>query len=273
MNALYFTARIIRKLTPNWVTSFLLSSDMLIKPGWGTGGPDELANKYFNFLKPYNVTIKGKTILEFGYGGSFGTALAFLKKGAKHVFLIDKYSNPNNKRNSMLLNQLEADNFFNKTNNTIEPNRDFITFIKGDITENKVKEIIKNVDIIFSASVMEHIHDVGITINALKNIMASDGCQLHIIDIRDHFFKYPFEMLCYSERIWNTFLNPKESLNRLRIPQYRNIFKKYFNTVNINIFMSSLGQFKKAKARIRSEFISGNETEDSALMISLFARN
>jgi hypothetical protein len=29
-----------------------------------------------------------------------------------------------------------------------------------------------------------------------------DGLHLHFVDLRDHFLKYPFEVLCYSEGVW-----------------------------------------------------------------------
>ena len=57
------------------------------------------------------------------------------------------------------------------------------------------------VDLVLSNSVLEHVQDVDATIKALAALTDSNGMQIHFIDLRDHYFKYPFEMLCYSDKI------------------------------------------------------------------------
>jgi len=42
---------------------------------------------------------------------------------------------------------------------------------------------------------------------------------LHIVDYRDHFFKYPLHFLQFSEQTWQSFLNPGD-LPRWRLGQH-----------------------------------------------------
>ena len=89
-------------------------------------------------------------------------------------------------------------------------------------------------DLVLSTSVYEHLDDVDGITQALAKLTAPDGAQLHFVDLRDHYFKYPFEMLKFSEAVWRNFLNPTSNLNRFRLPDYRRIFEKLF-TIDCHI--------------------------------------
>ncbi|MFH1762538.1 MAG: hypothetical protein ABIA63_15680, partial [bacterium] len=123
----------------------------------------------------------------------------------------------------------------------------------------------------FSSSVLEHINELEKTMAALNGLTSNNGCQIHMVDLRDHFFRYPFEMLCYSKNVWNTVLNPADNLNRLRVRDYRTVFEKYYDNVHIDIFSRDSDKFNKIKHRVKPEFITGIEDEDNALMITIFA--
>ena len=91
--------------------------------------------------------------------------------------------------------------------------------------------------------------------------------QIHFIDLRDHYFKYPFEMLCYSDKIWYKWLNPSSYLNRYRITDYQRIFEKYFTNVEITVLASNSEAFQQVQSRIHQEFLSGVTEIDSATVI------
>ena len=87
---------------------------------------------------------------------------------------------------------------------------------------------IEAVDMVLSSSVYEHLDDVeGIT-GALADLTRPDGLQIHYVDLRDHFFRYPLEMLRFSESTWRTWLNPSSNHNRYRLWNYRNAFEACF---------------------------------------------
>jgi hypothetical protein len=121
--------------------------------------------------------------------------------------------------------------------------------------------------------VYEHLDDVeGIT-RALARLTCTGGIHLHYVDLRDHYFKYPFEMLTYSKHTWQRWLNPTSNLNRYRIPDYRRAFEQSFERVEIQVLASDPVAYEKAHKRIRPEFNSGDMQIDTATLIRVIAFN
>jgi hypothetical protein len=124
---------------------------------------------------------------------------------------------------------------------------------------------------VLSNSVLEHVEDVGLTVADLARVTTPGGQHFHFIDLRDHLFRYPFEMLCYSEKAWRRFLNPGSNLNRLRVWDYERVFSSYFAPVTVQVRASDLPAFRRTRKRIRPEFLSGNESRDAITYILLRA--
>lgn len=59
-----------------------------------------------------------------------------------------------------------------------------------------------SIDGIFSASVLEHLRDPDAVLRECARILRPGGFMVNAIDMRDHFFRYPFEMLKYSQSGW-----------------------------------------------------------------------
>ena len=108
-------------------------------------------------------------------------------------------------------------------------------------------------------------------IAALAALTLPEGLHLHFVDLRDHFFKYPFEMLTLSERAWRGWLNPTSNLNRFRLGDYRGVFEKIFPQVEITILERDEAAFAHTRRRVRPEFVSGDEKTDSVTQIQILA--
>jgi len=126
---------------------------------------------------------------------------------------------------------------------------------------------LQPVDLVLSNSVYEHLSDVDQITKALARLTKTAGVQLHFVDLRDHYFKFPFEMLTYSEKTWRNWLNPTSNLNRNRLLDYQKIFERYFNQVDISVLERDLDSYHKVEHRIRSEFLTGNPEIDSVTLI------
>jgi hypothetical protein len=131
----------------------------------------------------------------------------------------------------------------------------------------------EKVDLVLSNSVFEHVREPLPVAVQLAKMTKAQGSQLHFIDLRDHYFKYPFEMLCYRDQTWNRWLNPTSHLNRLRIHNYREIFQQAFRHVEIVMDASDKDDYLASLNRIKPEFISGNPEEDSATLIHVVCQN
>jgi hypothetical protein len=91
------------------------------------------------------------------------------------------------------------------------------------------------------------------------------------VDLRDHFFKYPFEMLTFSEKLWCGWLNPTSNHNRYRLWHYRGAFELYFRSVEIEVLERDEAAFERIQGRVRPEFARGNLQEDSVTLILVIA--
>jgi SAM-dependent methyltransferase len=239
-----------------------------------TGEPEQAGQRYLDCLQDAGVTIANKRVLIFGYGGYFAVGCILLKQGAGHVVLCDKYASPDNERNRKLAAQypqyLAHENLTGPVKNYI-PHPQYITLVQDDIRLETIQAKCETVDIVLSTSVYEHLDDAeGIT-KALARITQTGGIHIHFIDLRDHYFKLPFEMLHYSESTWKGWLNPTSNLNRFRLKDYQRIFEKYFSRVEVTILGRDLEGYQKARPSIRAEFISGDDQVDSVTILKVVA--
>lgn len=232
--------------------------------------PQAAAQRYLTYLQQFDITIRGKTILIFGYGGNFTTACELLNAGAHKVILCEREGFPEQPIREEILAQYPQ--YFIKTDDAIQLDPERLVYFHRDIRALARQNDVEKADLIISSSVFEHLDDVeGIT-HALYELTNPNGAHLHFIDLRDHYFKYPFEMLTFSASTWKKWLNPTSNLNRYRIPQYRAIFEEDFHTVTISVLESEPGAFAAVKKDIRAEFLSGDDALDCATIIALKAQ-
>ncbi|MBI5839960.1 MAG: hypothetical protein HZB19_07635 [Chloroflexi bacterium] len=269
MNIRYLFLRVIRHFMPEKLTRFLLKRRFIIRPGLESSDPSAAVDRYVEALSQNGRTIHGKRVLVFGYGGRFAVGVGLLRRGAAHVVLCDHIESLDDERNMQLIPEYE--DYLSVVDGQAVPRPEFVTLIHGDIREASIQKDIKSVDCVLSTSVYEHLGDVeGITC-ALAQLTGPEGFHLHFVDLRDHYFKYPFEMLKFSEKIWKTFLNPTSNLNRCRVNNYGKIFENNFRETRIEVLERDEASFAKAQSHIRAEFLSGDISVDSVTLIRVFA--
>ncbi|MCL4531119.1 MAG: methyltransferase domain-containing protein [Chloroflexi bacterium] len=269
MNLPYLVPRVVRHFMPEGLTRFLLLRSIIIRPGLETTAPQTAANRYNEILKSRGDSLKDKRVLVFGYGGRFDLGIGLLEAGAEHVVLCDKYAPPDDAHNAMLLSKYDSVLFLDGGRTRPRPER--MTLLQADIRDIRSSPEFPPVDLVVSSSVYEHLDDVDGITRSLASLTKPGGLHIHYVDLRDHFFKYPFEMLSYSETIWRSWLNPTSNHNRFRLWDYRRAFEKYFEKIEIQILERDETAFEKARPRIRSEFVSGNLQDDSVTLILVIA--
>ena len=269
MNLPYLIPRLVRRFLPEKLVRTLLLRNIIIHPGLETDNPLAAVKRYVDVLSARGLSFQGKRVLVFGYGGRFDIGFGLLKEGAAHVILCDKYAPPDEAHNLRAF--ASEQKYFLVENKGLHPRPDWITLLEADIRDVNVTREIEPVDFVISSSVYEHVDDVeGIT-RALAALTKADGLQIHYVDLRDHFFKYPFEMLRFSENTWRRWLNPSTNHNRYRLWEYRNAFQACFEQVEIKVLTREDEAFRKLLPRIRPEFVSGNMDEDSVGVILVMA--
>jgi SAM-dependent methyltransferase len=269
LNFPYLVPRLIRRFLPEKLVRTLLLRNVIIQSGLETNNPFAAIQRYTDVLSKYGFSFRGKRVLVFGYGGRFDIGFGILKEGATHVILCDKYAPPDEDHNHRMFSAEEK--YFFMENRGLRPRPEWMSLLEADIRDVHASQTLQPVDIVISSSVYEHLDDVeGIT-RALAGLTKPDGIQLHYVDLRDHFFKYPFEMLRFSERTWRRWLNPSSNHNRYRLWDYRRAFNICFDQVEIEVLSREEDAFRKVMGHLRPEFISGNMDEDAVGTIQVVA--
>lgn len=269
MNLPYIALRLVRRLLPAAVTRQMLEVGLVLQPGLETREPEQAAERYLSALATEGIALTGKSVMVFGYGGGFGVGVLLLRAGAASVTLCDRYARPSVRRNRRW--EEAAPETFRRQGRAIQPDGTRLELLHGDIREIARSREPKY-DVVLSSSVFEHLQDVAGVCGALARLTRPGGVHLHYIDVRDHYFRLPFEMLTYSEDAWRRFLNPGSNLNRLRPWHYRSIFEGWFQNVRLDVIQSEQDAFRRARPRIRPEHLSGVEELDSAGILRVVAR-
>lgn len=265
MNLRYLILRLIRHFLPESITRFLLRRGLIIRPGLETREPASAVTRYRDALIVRGSTLMGKRVLVFGYGGNFAVGAELLRAGVRHVVLLDRFAPPDDRRNRELVRSYP--DYFSLRGEQVATNEAFITLIHDDVKNVRVEKF----DLVLSSSVYEHLDDVDGLTQALAALTAPSGVHIHYVDLRDHYFKLPFEMLKFSGKTWKNWLNPTSNLNRFRLRDYQRVFDKYFSKAEINILAREPEAFVSARSQIRPEFLTGDEAHDTVTLIEVVA--
>lgn len=271
MNLQYIILRVVRHFLPEKLVRFLLLHNWIIAAGLETNDPFAAVQRYIDVLAERGLSIAGKRVLVFGYGGRFDIGFALLKNGAAYVTLCDKYAPPDEIHNRHAFQQEEK--YFLMQRDGLRPRPEWMSLLQADIRDESLTRNLELFDLVISSSVYEHVDDVeGIT-QSLARLTKPGGLHIHYVDLRDHLFKYPFAMLCFSKKTWRRWLNPSSNHNRYRVWNYRAAFESCFKQVEIDVLAREEAAFREALPHIRPEFISGDMAEDSVSLILVVASN
>lgn len=265
----YWLMRSIRRALPQGLIDFIHDRGIFRKPGIETSRPETTAQWYEERARAHKRSLEGKTVCVVGFGGSFGIGVYLLELGAKRVILQDPFAPVRRSRNSAIPEKLR-DKYFKVHGDSWTPDPDRLVVLK-DYLEPYAMHHPASADFVVSRAVYEHVENVSSLVQACFRLTKPGCFNFHLIDLRDHYFKYPFEMLCYSETTWRHFLNASNHLNRFRLPDFEREFSGVFDVVEIEIIERLREAFRSARPRIRSEFLTGNEDIDAASRILVTA--
>lgn len=261
----YLMLRLARRFAPESVVQFILNRRLGITPGTETADPARAARRYQETLAQSGRQMAGSNVFILGYGGYYGLAVELLHAGANHITVCDPFALEKSEANARLAEK--SPRFFQPGG---EPDSRYITTVDQDV-RRYAERTASAFDLVLSWSVFEHLDDPPSIVAALSQLTAEEGFNIHFIDMRDHFFKYPFEMYCHTDVRWKRWLNPSSNLNRWRSWQYETAFKAYFNRVRIFNLESDLSAFRHVKDRIQAEFKSGEDEVDAVTRIQISA--
>lgn len=269
MNLKYVLIGLVRKHAPESVFYAVMKMR-----GEGNGAeiaPDLYFGEWQKQLAKHGVTVADKHVLELGSGRYARLGLRLLGAGARRVTLVDFYATPlrTPSHYTMLARDCAALGL------DIEDALSRIEVIRGDITTLPPPSPNRQVDLVSSRAVLEHVRDPRLVLECCRNWLRPGGVTYHWIDMRDHNlqFQYPFEMLAYSNKVWERWFDLRGGfhVNRCRLPDYlRAIEDAGFIHVKHEVDMQDKQGLQEILPRIDKRFRSLSKEVLSTLAIYLY---
>jgi SAM-dependent methyltransferase len=210
----------------------------------------EVAEDYVQYGAMGDVgRVQGKRILEIGPGDNLGVGLMLLAMGAESVTALDGFTpaaDPEKNREIYAaLCRLMTEEQRERIRDVIREDPDGGVTIRGERLiahyasplEAEPRALpLANYDIILSRAVLEHLADVRKGWAAMVRSLRPGGEMWHKVDFRPHhFFEriHPLYFLTFNERLWRMISSPDPTLNRARLPVYRELTAKDFESSTI----------------------------------------
>lgn len=214
--------------------------------------PALIVDRYQNAIRQAKLPEKAeRTILEVGSGATRSVGREILRRGlcGRHgnIILFEPYVTEINNRP-----------FANNPDPNIETRINRIVCLDNQPNGS--------VDLILSHSVLEHVSNPEQLVDDLTRVLTPSGTMLHAVDYRDHFFKYPYHFLLFSERIWKRWLNPG-NLPRWRIQHHVQCFQRRNLHVEVLEPQSLAKEYQRIIKSIHPDFEA--ENPDTAISSAL----
>jgi hypothetical protein len=187
--------------------------------------------------------LEGKDVLEIGPGDNLGLALMLLSMGAKSVTSIDGFApqadeQKNRQVYAALYERMTPDQRQRVAGTLIEDDGGMRiagtrvrAFYRCPIENTHEALQPERYGIIVSRAVLEHLADIRQGWAAMVRSLQPDGEMWHKVDFRSHrLFDgiHPLYFLTVNETLWNLISRPDPTLNRARLPVYRELTEKDF---------------------------------------------
>jgi SAM-dependent methyltransferase len=242
----YLVPRVIRrKCFPTAIPRVLSAWLPGFRANAGTRSCARVLNLYDKYLKERLGTSwpGGRRILEVGIGATNSSAYEAVALGAKSAVAFEPFVALDPALDAPLL--AECAQRHGLAAETIAAGVRRVTAL-DELTA-------ASIDLILSNSVLEHVGDMDALASGLARVLAPGGSMLHLVDYRDHYFRYPYHHLLWSDEVWARWLNPGD-LPRWRISDHVKCFERHGFGVEILRATSLVAEFEKVRDRFHSRF-------------------
>lgn len=203
-----------------------------------------IAGRYLALLAQMERTIEQATVLEIGAGSTNSTAYSLAARtSVRRIFAHEPYVNLRPDLDSRFLAQSASSSV-----RSAAQLRQVVTRLT-DTSEIPAQ----SVDLILSHSVLEHVSEPDALFTELRRLLKPGGAMLHIVDYRDHFFKYPYHFLQFSRWTWNHLLNPGD-LPRWRLGDHLKMIRQAGFAPTVLESTQDDEAFGMIRSRIAQEF-------------------
>lgn len=215
--------------------------------------PEEMFRALHERLQVLAIDLTGKQVLEIGSGRYARLGLRMLHAGASRVTLADLHATPLNNRQHRAMLEEDCDLLGLDLADALSR----IHLVTDDYLAVSPPSPELRADLVTSTATMEHVRNPREILAKSWEWLRPGGVSSHAIDLRDHCFETPFEMLTYSDRVWERWLVPKGGfhLNRWRLPDYLQAMRDAgFIDVRYEILEKSEDELGKVRDRLDERF-------------------
>jgi SAM-dependent methyltransferase len=216
--------------------------------------PEHIVATYADALAKAAEDLSGKHVLEVGAGRTNAVGYGLVARGCRSAVLLEPFIDFDRTRD-------EAVRKANAMLAPVDPASVTRTRNFGDVPSASVELVLSN-------SVLEHVSDPSEFFSSCLRVLSEKGAVLHMVDYRDHFFKYPYAFLTYSEATWNRWLNPGD-LPRWRIYDHIDAMRAAGFQVTILHQEADSAEFEKVRSEIDSAFLPKRDGLDVTRAILL----
>ena len=181
--------------------------------------------------------------MELGSGRTNGTGYALAARGAARVFSVEPFATSNVSRDALLMQDIAS------------RCRVAASSLSDRVCRVDSLAVLEpaSVDLIVSNSVLEHVRKLDDILIQACRVSAPDGRMLHLVDYRDHFFKYPYHFLQFDRRTWERWLDPGD-LPRWRLGDHLRAFQRHGFKVRVLERQEDTVALSRVRDNLSSEF-------------------
>jgi SAM-dependent methyltransferase len=205
--------------------------------------PASIISRYRDIADRHGIALAGSRVLEIGPGATNSTAYALAAYGCAEVYALEPFTRLDDRANQRLLETIA--NMYGANPRTIASRVNRITRM-SDIPGPEINLVLSN-------SVLEHVRGPNVLFKEIGSVLLPNAAMIHCIDYRDHFFKYPFHRLLFSQQTWARWLDPGD-LPGWSLKDHKALLEKQGWTVVLEDIARDTITFGKIKGAIAADY-------------------
>jgi SAM-dependent methyltransferase len=128
--------------------------------------------------------------------------------------------------------------------------------------------------LIVSENVLQGLPEPEAVVAEMARVLEPGGGMYHKIDLRDHYSQFPLQFLCYSDYVWSHVLTSRQLhkgyLNRLRLPEWVDLFEAYELQVETQVVMRDIELIRRLRPHLDDHFLQFSNEELAPLVAKVY---